>query len=137
MAADIVPADFTTLVGKVRALTGDTVQRIDPDAPADPAEYLFSDDQITAYLSIENDNVHFAAAACLSVLATNEALVSKKIRTEAGLQTDGPAVAKALQDAAKELRVLGHEADMAAGFGFEIVDYTDADTNPFGVRWSY
>lgn len=122
---DVNPPDYETPLGQVRALIGDFTQRKDPANKAADAEYLFNDAQISAYLGINKGNVHFAAAHALDVLASNEALVSKKIRTEAGLQTDGPAVANALGEIAKRLRADGNKAatEADADGSFEIVDY--------------
>lgn len=141
MAIDVVPVDYDSPVGQIRALIGDDVQRTDPAFPAKAAEFLFSDPKLTAYLSLSSGSVLHGAAHALDALAINEALVSKKIRTEAGMQTDGPAVAKALQDTAKMLRAEGDKlADEAAqDFGFEVVDYQEPCEWPFnnlyGVRF--
>lgn len=124
---DVVPVDYNSPVGKIRALIGDYTLRDDPANPTAEPEFLFSDDTLGAFLSISQQSVYFAAAHALDVLAVNEALVSKKIRTEAGLSTDGPAVAKSLQDTANRLREQGKEARdaeiEASSSAFEIVDY--------------
>lgn len=83
----------TTPVGMVRLLISD-VNFADP---------LFSDADLLAVLAVEGGNVKLAAATALDVIATSEALVSKKISTQ-DLSTDGPAVAAALRAQAKALR---------------------------------
>jgi hypothetical protein len=88
-----VAIDYTTPRGRVRLLIADTTE----------ADFLLSDDQIDAFLSIENSRVKRAAALALEAIATSEVLISKKIRT-LDLQTDGPAVAAELRAQAKQLR---------------------------------
>lgn len=85
--------DYDTPVGKVRLLIADT----------DEDNFLLSEGQITAFLSIESSRVKRAAALALEAIATSEVLISKKIRT-LDLQTDGPAVAAELRAQAKQLR---------------------------------
>ena len=137
---DVVPVDYNSPVGKIRALIGDFTLRTDPLTPGVEDEYLFTDDQINSYLSIANDSIHYAAAHALDVLAVNEALVSKKMRTEAGLSTDGPAVAKALQDTANRLREQGtairDEEAEANTSHFEVVDYSPAFSLGVWGPWS-
>ena len=122
---DIFPPDYSTPLGQVRALIGDFTQRTDPADSRGTKEYLFEDAQLNAFLGINRGNVYYSAAHAVEVLASNEALVSKKIRTEAGVQTDGPAVANALGEVAKRLRADGARlnAEQDAEFGFEIVDF--------------
>lgn len=86
--------DFTTDVGKVRLLISDV----------DEAAFTFSDAEINAFLDLEGDDVRIAAAVALETLASNEALVFKKMRAERLLEVDGTAVAKALMERAAALR---------------------------------
>ncbi|MET0417524.1 MAG: hypothetical protein ABW022_16040 [Actinoplanes sp.] len=118
-----IETDRTTDVGMVRLLATDTNE----------AAPLFTDDDVRGFLAIEGGNVRCAAALALETIATNEALVSKKITTQS-LSTDGPAVSDALLKRAAELR------KQAAG-----EDVIDPETNeafaayviPFepGNRW--
>lgn len=85
------------------------------DLDADLDARLFLDDQLALFLERERD-VHMAAAQALDTIATSEALISKKIRTQ-DLSTDGPAVAAELRARADELR---NQADLSA---FDIVDF--------------
>lgn len=127
MPSDVNPVDPTTPVGQVRILIGDTAQKVDPAAPTLPAQYIFSDAFIQGFISLNPLNIRFAAADAVDTLASNEALVSKKIRTES-LQTDGPAVANALRMHAENLRTQGKlelaRADQSEVL--EIVDYQKA-----------
>lgn len=105
---DIFPVDYTSSVGQVRNLINDTVQRIDPANPTAPAAYMFEDGRLSAFIAGSQGTgttprLKFAAADAIDAIADNEALVSKKIRTE-DLQTDGPAVANALRMHSQTLR---------------------------------
>jgi hypothetical protein len=109
-----ITVDPGTDIGRVRLLATDLSE----------TEPLFTDDQISAFLTIESSNVKRAAALGLETIAASEALMSKKLTTSDGLTTDGPAVAKALLDRAKRLR---DQADEEAGdpddYGFDYVDF--------------
>jgi hypothetical protein len=85
--------DFTTDIGKVRALTGDT----------DEAAFFLPDTQVSAILTAEGGVTVLAAATCLEVMATNHVNILKKIKLM-DLTTDGPSMAKVLLDRAKEMR---------------------------------
>lgn len=96
--------DYTTAAAQLRLLIAD----LDDDAQ------VLTDDQVAGYLGMYGltaaqagaplPQVKRAAADALDAIASSEALVSKKIRTQAGVSTDGPAVAAALRAHAKELR---------------------------------
>lgn len=89
----------------------------------------FSNFEIQAFLTLEGDVVKLAAAQALDAIASNEALVSKRIRT-LDLQTDGPAVAKALRDHANSLR----EQHYSAGEGeFEVTTNLGIPGTPLDV----
>jgi hypothetical protein len=111
VAAAPINADPTTDVGMTRLLCTD----VNATAP------IFTDDQIAAFLTLEG-SVRLGAAVALETIASCEALISKKIRTEDGLSTDGPAVAAELRARAKTLReqaAAAGEGDV--GFAFDIV----------------
>ena len=117
LGAQPITVDPTTAIGQVRLLCTD----LDEVSP------LFTDAQVTAFLTMESSNVRLAAAQALDTIATSEALISKKIRT-LDLQTDGPAVAAELRARAKELRdQAGDVLPDGSVFAFDIVDY-DPDT---------
>jgi hypothetical protein len=101
--------DLTTNEGVVRMLIPDT----------DPDSYLLDDDELTAMLALEG-TVRSAAALALETIASSEAMVSKKIRTQ-DLSTDGPAVAVELRGRAAALRAQDDTA--AADVGLDIVDF--------------
>jgi hypothetical protein len=105
-----VPIDYTTPTGKVRLLIADV----------DETALLLDDHQVRGLLAMHGvpngavdapvAAVQRAAADALDTIASSEALVSKKIRSQ-DLSTDGPAVAAALRAHAAQLRVLADTAD--------------------------
>jgi hypothetical protein len=109
---------------QVRLLISDT----------DTANRIFSTLELADFLSMNGDSVRRAAAQALDTLAANEAMVSKKIRTQ-DLSTDGPAVAEALRKQAAELR---RQADQGEGdadsTGFEIAEFNPYPCHP---GWRY
>lgn len=127
--ADIFPPDPTTPVGQLRLLIADTVQRKDPENPTAKPEFYLSDAFINGFLSLNSGNLKLAAADALVSFAANEALISKKIRTE-DLQTDGPAVTNALRLLAQDYRTQGNDAQntLDAESSFTIVDFADPVT---------
>lgn len=93
--------DVASLAGQVRLLIGDTVS-------TDP---LFQDDEIAAFLDIEEQDIRLAAALALDAMAANQVMVLKVI-TQNGVSTNGAAVAQALRAQAKTLR---DQAEMSSG----------------------
>ncbi len=110
--------DPSTSAGRVRLLATDT----------DPDNAIFSDDEIAAYLALEDDNVKRAAATALDQIASSEALIQKRIKL-LDLQTDGPAVAKALREHAAALRQQAESEETAGAF-----DYAEMVVNQFSAR---
>lgn len=100
--------DLSTDVGKVRLLITDTHE---PDP-------IFQDDELTALLALEGGDVRLGSALALETIATNEVLILKTIKT-LELETDGPAVARALYTRAKALR---DQAEEDSGTSFEIAE---------------
>lgn len=122
--ANIYPPQYNTPLGQLRALLFQTERYKDPANPEAPADYLVSDDQLSAYIAINGDKLYGAAADALLALASNEALVSKKIRTE-DLSTDGPAVAAELRRTAAEFKIKQNDLDESNDSleAFEVVDF--------------
>lgn len=122
-----MPLDYTTPAGQVRLLINDTTA-------ADP---VFSDTEITAFLTMEGGIVKRAAAQALDTIADDEALTGKVIRTQNGTSTDGTKVADALR---KRAAVLREQADVEledvdGGF-YEIVAVNPATLwGPAGEPW--
>lgn len=107
--------DPTTQVGQVRLLCSD----IDPSNP------LFQDEDLTAFLNLEQGYVRYAAAQALEVMAASEVMVQKRIKL-LDLETNGPAQSTELRQLAKALRQ--SEENMAA---FAIAEQVQ---NPFSAR---
>lgn len=103
----------TEAQGDVRLLIADTSS----------ANRIFSTRQIDQFLRLNSANVRRAAAQALDVMAANEAMVSKVIRTQ-DLSTDGAKVADSLRKQAAELRRQADQGeDDTETTGFEIVEY--------------
>lgn len=141
--ADVYPPDFTSDLGKVRALIPD-VEKVDFTGEGIPT-YIFSDAHLDSLLSMYENRpsltgmIKRTAADALTAIAVSEALISKVIRTE-DLQTDGAKVANALLGAARRLKDDAdkddEEAEERLGYAFAIVDYqpTPYDPLPYGLR---
>lgn len=97
----IAPPEYTTAIGQVRALLGDT------DAInilSGFGEYAwFSDAEISALLGLYSDNPKRAAARMLLTIAGSQALLIKKWSAD-DLHVDGAAIAEALRKQAKDLQ---------------------------------
>lgn len=93
---DLTPPDYSTAIGQVRLLVPDTEQL------GSVPEYIFSDPQIQAFLTLYSNNVKRAAAQAKLVLATSEALINKVIKTD-DLSTDGAKLAAELRAQAQML----------------------------------
>ena len=110
--------DPSTSAGRVRLLATDT----------DSDNAIFRDDEIDAFLALEDDSVKRAAATALDQIASSEALIQKRIKL-LDLQTDGPAVAKALREHAAALRQQADDEEITGAF-----DYAEMVVNPFSAR---
>jgi hypothetical protein len=112
-----ITVDPTTSIGLVRLLISDTTE-------ADP---VFTDTEITAFLTLESTNARLAAAVALETLASNEAMVSKVIRTN-DLSTDGTKVAAELRARAALLREQATGSDTTGtAFVMDVVDWDPTD----------
>jgi hypothetical protein len=107
-----VPTDD---IGVVRMLVNDV-----------SAPWIFSDEEITAFLTLEGKSVKRAAAQAIDTNADNEALASKVLKSQ-DLATDGAKVADALRKRAAALR---QQADVEDGDFFEIVDVVGPSCGP-------
>lgn len=104
--------DPTTPAGKVRLLINDV---------AAPPNQVFGDDEIAAFLALEDNDVRYAAAQALDTIATNEALVLKVTKTM-DLQTDGAKLADSLHRRAQALRA---QADSDPDEAFVVIEFAD------------
>lgn len=76
----------------------------------DTANQIFSDSEITLFLSVANGSDLRAAAFAVDAIATNEALLLKKLTTD-DFHVDGPAAADALRKHAAALRAEANRLD--------------------------
>ena len=114
--------DYTTPEGQVRLLIPDVVKLVDPrDLQAEP-EYIFSDDQIAGFLAIERGNIKRAAASAVDVIATDEALVLKVIKTD-DKETDGSKLLKELSVRAARLRADADREELSDTV-FDLAEFT-------------
>ena len=105
--------DYGSPVGQVRLLIPDE----------DEGSLLLDDAKIAGYLAMEGGDVKLAAAQALDAIASSEVLISKKITTEGGMSTDGPAVAAELRQRAEGLRQQVADGVGDEDAGFDVVDF--------------
>lgn len=112
VSPDVFPPDFTTTVGRIRALIPD-VEQVDFNDDG-TAQYIFADTHLEGLYVISVGEgvakIYRAAASALRALAVSEGLIQKVIRTE-DLQTDGAKLASALLAGAKMLEDQATNAD--------------------------
>lgn len=104
--------------GMVRLLLSDVVE-----------PYVFTDDEIAAFLALEGGSVKRAAAQAIDTNATDQVLAMKVLKTQ-DLSTDGAAVAKAMREHADRLRAQADTEDDDAGFFFDVVNVTGPAYGP-------
>ena len=126
MANDgIAPPDFTTTVGQVRVLLGDT----DPTNVVDGfGTYMFfSDDELTALLDMYDDNPKFTAARCMETIAGSQALLLKAWSSD-DLTVNGDRIAKELREIAKQLRAEAIANESSDSFNIIPFPVTELET---------
>ncbi|MDP9820388.1 hypothetical protein [Nocardioides massiliensis] len=98
--------------GKVRLLLNDVA-----------APWVFSDDEIEAFLDMEGDNVKLAAAQAIDTNADDQLLASKVLRTQ-DVTTDGAKLADSMRRRAAALRAQAADetADDEDSFFFGVVN---------------
>lgn len=120
--------DYSLPLGKVRLLI--------TDVATNPADRLFTDEQLDVFLDLGRNVVKRAAAQALLTIALSETLLGKKVRMQNGTSTDGPAVSAELRALAGRLT---READLeeadAEGSVFEIVP--SGQTHAEGAEWGW
>lgn len=124
-----MPVDFTTDVGKVRALIPD-VEEVDFNDDG-TATFLFEDGHIEAFLEINDGRIKRAAADACEAIGISETLISKVIKTE-DLQTDGAKAGNVYMLRARQLRQEADREDEADDqSAFEIIPFTPKPR----IRW--
>lgn len=135
--SDVFPPDFSSTVGRIRALIPD-VEQVDYSGEGEP-EYMFSDAHLKNLHAIsvggELGRIYRAAASALRALAVSEGLIQKVIRTE-DLQTDGAKMTSALLSAARALDDRADQADEDEESVMTIVDFQPRpqDAFPYTLR---
>ncbi len=121
----VAPADFTTAVGQVRVLLGDT----DPtNVSGGFGEYMFfSDEELDALLGMYDDNVKLTAARCFETIAASQALLLKSWSSD-DLAVNGDRIAKELRELAKQLRSEALAEENADGFNIVPFPVTELET---------
>lgn len=142
---DTYPVDYNSDIGRVRKYIPDVVQLPDPQDPLAEPSYMWTDDAIQSFLDDEGaiepaplPPVLRAAASILVATANNENLILKKLVTD-DLQTDGPAVAKAMLASAQELRKRADDIEDRESMEetFIAVPYVGFESYPSSFRWGY
>lgn len=115
MAFTYLPA--TTDIGKIRLLIPDS----------DPANAIFSDEEISVFLAMEGSRVKRGAALALETIGSSQTMVLK-VMTLLDLTTDGAKVSAELRARAKVLRDqdaadLVLEDALGDASGFEIAEW--------------
>jgi len=131
--ADVFPVDYTSPVGRVRKYIPDVLPLPNPKDPLEPDSFMWTDEALQSFIDDEvsvpgadptRADLWRAAAAVLVATANNENLILKKLVTD-DLQTDGPAVAKAMLQAANSLiaRANKDDRELTEEETFTIVPY--------------
>ena len=95
--------DYTSPIGQVRVLIPDLRKLEDLRDLRNEPRYLFSDDEILAFLAINNGNVKRAAADACDAIGMDKALQLLVLKTD-DKQTDGAKLLDAIVKRAKTLR---------------------------------
>lgn len=112
---------LSTDLSKVRLLATDV----------DAANPIFTDAEITAFMSIEASNIKRSAALALETIARNQVLVLKVVRL-LEIQTDGASVARELRMQADKLREQADRDEAASNGG--AFDWAEMVTDDFSLR---
>jgi hypothetical protein len=125
MANGVYPVNYFTSVGQTRLLIPDTAV----DAGLD---FIFTDDQITALLALFNGNVKRAAAQAKDIIATDQLLLIRVVRTD-DLSVDGAKVAAELREQAKSLRAQADKDDEGDTLDYFAIVFPDRAVYPEAV----
>nr|DAR46850.1 MAG TPA: hypothetical protein [Caudoviricetes sp.] len=111
--------DYTSSVGQVRVLIPDLRKLEDLRDLRNEPRYLFTDDEILAFLAINNGNVKLAAADACDAIGTDKALQLLVLKTD-DKQTDGAKLLAAIVGRARQLRAQARE-DEENNLCFDVV----------------
>jgi hypothetical protein len=113
--------DVSTSVGQVRLMI--------PDHDENADDFLFTDEDIAGFLSLEG-TVKGAAALALETMASNDAYMLKSLKAGSA-SVDGPATAAGILQRAALLRHQVMYPDSGDGVYFDIAEVV---TGPFSAR---
>lgn len=102
--------DYTSPVGQVRVLIPDLRKLEDLRDLRNEPRYLFTDDEILAFLAVNNGHVKRAAADACDAIGMDKALQLLVLKTD-DKQTDGAKLLDAIVKRAKALRQQAKEDD--------------------------
>ena len=111
--------DYTSSVGQVRVLIPDLRKLEDLRDLRNEPRYLFTDDEILAFLAINNGNVKLAAADACDAIGMDKSLQLLVLKTD-DKQTDGAKLLSAIVGRAKQLRASARE-DEVNNLCFDVV----------------
>lgn len=119
--------DYTSPVGQVRVLIPDLRKLEDLRDLRNEPRYLFTDDEILAFLAVNNGNVKRAAADACDAIGMDKALQLLVLKTD-DKQTDGAKLLDAIVKRAKTLREQAKEDD-ENNLSFDVImpSYDPAD----------
>ena len=102
--------DYISPIGQVRVLIPDLRKLEDLRDLRNEPRYLFTDDEILAFLAVNNGNVKRAAADACDAIGMDKALQLLVLKTD-DKQTDGAKLLDAIVKRAKTLREQAKEDD--------------------------
>lgn len=106
----------------------------------DSSNRIFTDAEITRFLSVAKNSDLRAAAFAVDAVATNEALLLKKLTTD-DFHVDGPAAADALRKHAAALRAEADRQDGINESGFDLVfalsPFCTPEATPAPFSWGW
>lgn len=114
--------DYTSSVGQVRVLIPDLRKLEDLRDLRNEPRYLFTDDEILAFLAINNGNVKLAAADACDAIGMDKSLQLLVLKTD-DKQTDGAKLLSAIVGRARQLRAQARE-DEENNLCFDVVQPT-------------
>lgn len=124
--------DYNSPIGQVRVLIPDLRKLEDLRDLRKEPRYLFTDEEISAYLTINGGNVKLAAADACDAIGTDKALQLLVLKTD-DKQTDGAKLLSAFVGRAKQLRAQAKE-DAESNMVFDVV-YPSFEPRDWAVNY--
>lgn len=124
--------DYNSPIGQVRVLIPDLRKLEDLRDLRKEPRYLFTDEEISAYLTINGGNVKLAAADACDAIGTDKALQLLVLKTD-DKQTDGAKLLSAFVGRAKQLRTQAKE-DAETNLAFDVV-YPSFEPTDWAVNY--